>query len=232
MNPGDILNGAGLVEVENQARGEHVGGLLADHHGAPGRVTGRLQPTFHPLRVRGERSTENEARRVNQQVHGREVESRRLVDVKVQPVSGFHLQSRLHGGIGEDAPNPVVGAMHRLGAIRNLRQLRLGIVVLLRVVVAGNPPRGMVAGHGKLGQLICYLEVSQCVLVGKLVAERQAVVVKAEANLHDGGTGNHLALPVEGTVLFQRDEQLVVVVADRGLLAPDRLPRLIERAFL
>ena len=98
VNPGDILDSARLVKVENQARGEHVGGLLAHLHGAPRRMARRLQTTLVIRGVRREPSTEDKVLVVEVQVHRRVIQHRRLVDVHIESVGRFHLQSGLHAG--------------------------------------------------------------------------------------------------------------------------------------
>ena len=105
--------------------------------------------------------------------------------------------------------------------------MRLRRRIFLRAVVAGNPPGGVVAREGKLRQFLLNIKIGEVVLHGELVAESQSVVVEAEAHLHHGGLFG--VLPVDGGLL-QRDEKLIVVVANLGFFAPYGLPRLVERA--
>ena len=60
----------------------------------------------------------------------------------------------------------------------------LHVVVLLRVVVAGNPPGSVVARHGKLRVLCLHDEIVEILLLWELVAETDAVVVDTEAEIH------------------------------------------------
>ena len=78
----------------------------------------------------------------------------------------------------------------------------------------------MVARHGEFGLLLPEGEVPELRLFGEFVAQSESVVVEPEA--HD----QHAAL------LFERDGQFVVVVADRGRFSPYGLPGLVERAPL
>ena len=91
VNPGDILDGARLVEVENQARGEHISGLLTHLHGAPGRVARGLHPPLVARSVRREPGTEDKGFVIEVKVHRRIIQHGGLVNVHVQSVSGFHL---------------------------------------------------------------------------------------------------------------------------------------------
>ena len=165
-------------------------------------------------------------------MHGGEIEGGRLVDVDIQAVVRLHLEGRLHPRFREGSPGPTAVLVARLPQFADFRQFRLGVVVLLRVVVAGNPPCGMVARHRKLGQFFHDPETDESVLNGKLVAEAQAVVIEPEADLHHGGFGFggmvHAFHAADG--LFQRHQHLIVVVADVCLFAPHRLPCLVEGA--
>ena len=131
------------------------------------------------------------------EVHGRIVEGGGLVDVEIETVVGLHLDSRLHARFRERGPRPAAVLMAHIPQTADLRQFRLRVVVLLRVVVAGNPPRGVVAGHRELGQFLLDPEADQRIVdvsrvqlggqqVRKFVAEAQAVVVETEADLHHG----------------------------------------------
>ena len=121
----------------------------------------------------------------------------------------------------------------------DLRQAALGVVILLRVVVARYPPRRVVASQGKLRQLLLEPETDQRVVDAvvahrELVAEAQTIVIQAETYLHHRrpllGRMVHALHRAHG--LLQRHQHLVVVVADIGLLAPHRVPHLVESAAL
>ena len=92
------------------------------------------------------------------------------------------------------------------------------VVVLLGVVVTGDPVRLVVARHSELGELALDDVEVTILAAGELIAEAEPVIEEAEADSY----GIAIAL------LLERDEQFVVVVADRLDLAPDRLPGLIE----
>ncbi len=232
VNPTDILQRAGLVEVEYQPRPQHVGGLVADHHGAPRGVTGGLHTPFIACGIRAEPRAESKRHGVKIEVHGGIVERGGLVDVDIESVVGLHLQGCLHAGARESRPRPATVLVAFLPETVDLREAALGVVVLLRVVVAWYPPRHVVARHHKLGQFLLEPEADESVGSGKLVAEAEAVVVEAEANLHDGGQGLGASVgALYGTCrLLERHQHLVVMVADVGLLAPHGLPSLVERA--
>ena len=83
MDPGNIFQNAWLIEIEDKARGEHIGGFLTNHHRAPRRVTWRLHTALIARGIGAEPRTENKGRVIEIQVHGRIVERRDLMDVDV-----------------------------------------------------------------------------------------------------------------------------------------------------
>ena len=76
----------------------------------------------------------------------------------------------------------------------------------------------MVACHGELRALFLDDEVDELALLRELIAQTHAVVVDAEADVHQALGGG----------LAQLHEQLAVVVADVAVLTPHGLPRLVE----
>ena len=115
-------------------------------------------------------------------MHGGIVERGGFVDVDIEAVVGFHLQGSLNAGAREVGPRPAAMFMAFLVEAVYLRQAALGEVVLLGVVVAGNPPGGVVACKGKLCQLLFEPEADQGVVDavvahGEFVAETQTVVI-------------------------------------------------------
>ena len=73
--------------------------------------------------------------------------------------------------------------------LADFRKTALGPVIFLGVVVAGNPPRGVVAGHGKLGLLLLDDEVDQVGLARELVAQPHAIVIDTETEVHQTARG-------------------------------------------
>ena len=217
MNPRGVVDFRGLVEVESDAAGEDVGGFAADDDGAPRRVGGGLQIAFVAARIGGEVAHEGVVLLVVGEVHGGIVHAGGLVEVDIQAVVGAHLQRGLHGGgAGRRAGGVGLNGLFHLSA--NAGEFRLLVFELLRVVVAGNPPGGVVAREGKLGQLVGYDEVGEFFLLGELIAEAESVVEKTEADVHE---------PIV-LRLFETHEQFVVVVANAALLAQHGLPSLVE----
>ncbi len=78
--------------------------------------------------------------------------------------------------------------------------------------------RLVVARHSELCELTLDDVEVTILAAGELIAEAEPVIEETEADSY----GITVAL------LLERDEQFVVVVADRLDLAPDRLPGLIE----
>ena len=232
MNPRRIVKDAGVVEVEHQSRGQHVGGTLADHDRAPWCLARSLHAPLHALGIGGEPGAEHHAAVVEVEVGGRIVKHGGLMDVDIESFVRLHLQCRLHTCRREGCEGPSAAFVRDVGELAYLRELRLGGIELLGAVVAGNPPRRMVAGHGKLAELFLDHEVGQRVVLRELIAEAQSVVVQPEADEHHVGILAPLAAGKEWRLgrFLQLDEQLVVVVAYLCLFAPDGFPCLVEGA--
>ena len=80
----------------------------------------------------------------------------------------------------------------------------------------------MVAGHGKLGVFFLYREIDKILLLRKLVAEADTVVINPEPDVH------HPA----GRWLDKPCKIFVVMVADGADLAPHGTPCLVESRCL
>ncbi len=100
----------------------------------------------------------------------------------------------------------------------DLAQARPGVVILLGVIVAGNPVGGMVTGHCKLRCFFGYYEIVEIWLSGEFIPETDSVVIGSEAYLHRAVKSR----------LTQADGHFIVVVADFRLFAPDRLPHGVD----
>ena len=97
-----------------------------------------------------------------------------------------------------------------------------GIFIFLGVEVARNPPSRVVAGHRKLGEFLLDDEIIEFLFAREFIAEAQAVVEEAEAEVH----------PALSAILLKFHEQLVVIVAYALLLTPYRVPDLITASVL
>ena len=265
MNPTGVLQLAGLVQVQNQVAREHVARIVAHHHRSPGRLARRLHGPLQSGGIGGEMAHEGQwcwqrigrrlrVRRIgiaaaaefcgeglrlgiNQlQVHRGIVQAGSLVDVDIQPVGGFHLQRRLHARRREHRHRRVAPVHGLLHPPPDFRELRLLCLLLLSVVVAGQPPCRMIAGHGKLCQLLLDQEIVQFLLLRELIAQSDAVVIDAEAD--DDRAVALIECPsalaricshlVVFMLLVQDHRQFIVVVAYGGRLSPDGFPSLVE----
>ena len=101
-DPRRILDAARFVEVEREATGQDVAGVVADDYGPPRRDARSLQIAFGALGVGCEPRFQREALVVEVQVHAGEVDERRFVDVDVESVVGFQQQGGLYAGGRED----------------------------------------------------------------------------------------------------------------------------------
>ena len=106
------------------------------------------------------------------------------MDVDVESVVALHLQRGLHTGGREYRYGRIIPVDGFLHALANLRELGLLSLLLLRVVVARQPPCGMIASHGKLRVLVFDDEIVEEPLLWELIAETDTVVIDAEADQH------------------------------------------------
>ena len=97
--------------------------------------------------------------------------------------------------------------------------MRCLVQELVGIVVSGYPECGQILVQVEFGQFVADDEVSQCLLLGELVAESESVVEQAETHYDGASVGR-----IRPGLLPQVDGHLVVTVADLLLLAPDRLP--------
>ena len=123
-------------------------------------------------------------------VHGGIIGTGSLVDVDIKTASfsvyihgiALHLERGLHACLREDSHRgiaPVDGLLH---AVADLRKLAFLSLLLLSVVVARQPPGGVIASHCKLGALLLDEEVIELLLLGELVAEADTIIVDAETD--------------------------------------------------
>ena len=153
------------------------------------------------------------------EVHGGIVHTGGLMDVDIQAVVGLHLQGRLHAGFREHRHRRVAPVDGLVELCADAGEACLLCFLLLCVIVAGQPPCGVVAGHGKLGVLLLDDKIVQLVLLWKLIAQSHAIVVHPE-------TDDDVAL---GGRLVEHNFQFVIVVADGGGFTPYGSPCLVKR---
>ena len=140
------------------------------------------------------------------------------MNIDIESVGGFHLQSRLHTCRREDCHRRVAPVDRVMEASADFREFTFLRLLLLCVIVAGQPPRRMIARHGKLRVLFLNEEVVQRLLLGELIAQSHAIVVDPEAN-------DDIAM---GSQLVKIYLQFIVLIAYGGRLTPHGFPRFIE----
>ena len=209
LDPRDFLELVRLVEVQDQVGRDQLARAVADLKRSPGRD------------VRGGGFDQDEAviaapgRQVGLQGviagsgkgHARIVDERGLVEAQEKPIGGFHRE----GGV--DDGRRIDGADGRL----------LPQVLVMETPVGRNPPSDVVAWKHELSYLVGDLEGVEVRLFGPLIAEADVVVIDTE--------DDHHAQWLIGDGLDGRP-QLVAVVADVLLFAPDLRPGLVERGLL
>ena len=142
------------------------------------------------------------------------------MQIDVQPFGRLHHQRSLNTRGREWGLRQVI-RNSPLHLLPHLTKSRLGVFVLLRVVIARNPPRRVVARHGKLGAFVLHLEVVQLTFLRELVAKAHSIVVNAKADVEHS----------LGRLLFEPHQQFVIVVSYCAVLAPNGRPSLVGRAF-
>ena len=171
------------------------------------------------------------------------IRTRCFVDVHVKTSSftvnirglRLHLQGSLdtcHGENGNRGIAPVDSLLH---TTTDLREFGFLCFLLLRVIVARQPPGGMVASHRKLRTFVLDEEIVQVRLLRELITESDAVVVNTETDeylttvltglqLHAGSIfrGGRAPLLQQSRNIFD------IVVADDLGFTPNGLPRLVE----
>ncbi len=186
VNPRRVFYLARLVEIVNQVVGlaEHVARVVADGHRAPWRVARSLHVSLVACGIWCEPALEDHVLVVEVEVHRGVVDASCLVYVDVEPILCLHLQCRLHSRGREHGHGRVFPVDGIVQLCANLRQLALCRLLLLGVVVARQPPRGVVARHGKLRMLFLDDEIDQVFLCRELIAEPHANIVDTEADGH------------------------------------------------
>ena len=218
--PRGVLYLARLVEVERKLAREHVSGIVAYKHRAPRRGARCLHISLETLAVGGEPRLEHHILIVQIEVHCRIVYTRCLMQIDVKTVVGLHLQRCLHTRFGELCLRRIVRDRCP-EELAYLRETRCNGAVLLRVIVAGQPPSLVVTGKRKLCMLLLNKEVG-IGLLRKLVAQTHTIIVYTEAQVHQAACA----------VLLKGNKQLVIVVAYVLGLAPHGMPCLVKRARL
>ena len=231
VDPGNVVQGARVIEVEDQAGSQHVGGFFADHDGAPRGLAGGLHPAFHAFGVRGQGGAEDEVAVVHVQARGRVVEHGGFMDIDVEAFGGLHLQGGLDGRRGDAGVGPAAVQAGFAGELADLGEFGFGRGEFLGGIVAGDPPGGVVAGHGEFRDLVLDHEVGQAVFQREFITESEAVVIQAETHLHDFALAV-LVARVADRFAFEGNQHFVVVVANLRFLAPDRFPGLVEGVVL
>ena len=221
LDPRGVLDFAGFVQVERDAAGQNIGSLVAYDDRTPRRHAGSLQVTLVATGVGGQPALEDAGLVIIVEVHRGIVDTSGFVQVDVETVVGAHHQGCLHAAFPYRGLRGVLrhGGLH-LAA--DFAQARGDGFVLLGVIIARKPPGGMVTGHGKLRALFLDDKIREVLLRGKLVAEAEAVVKQAEAQLDETVVGG----------LGQRHAKLVVMIANAAFLAPYGCPCLVESSGL
>ena len=102
------------------------------------------------------------------------------------------------------------------------RQTGLGVFILLGIVITRNPPGGMIARHGKFSTLFLDGKVVEIAFLRELIAQSYSIVINTEADVHI----------TVCRILLQLYQHIIIMIADRLVLSPNRSPGLIESGSL
>ena len=84
MNPGHILIGTRLIQIEDQSAGKHLCSGLRNLHRAPWRIARGLHIPFPSLGIRSEKRSQGVGLLVHVEVHAGIIDESRLVDAHIQ----------------------------------------------------------------------------------------------------------------------------------------------------
>ena len=200
LEPADIAEFVGLVEIEDQAGFDQPASAIGDLDGAPRR--GERHAAYDFRRTSGRQHRAQPPAVAFREIHAGVVDQRRLVDGDV---------------------NAVVGAQ-RNGRLRHahFRQLRAAVEIFFAIPFERrNPPCGRRLRDREFGQLLFDLHLVQAGLLREFVAEADAVVEHAH---------HYVETPTVAIALDEARAQFVVMIADEAALAPGLFPGLVEAA--
>ena len=183
MDPTGILDLAGLVEVEDEVRGQYLAGIVGDEGCTPRRNQRSLQPSLLAKCIGSEPGGEDETLGVEVEVHGRVVDQSCLVEVDVDAIVGLELQRGLDARFGEEGLREVL-ADGIVEIPADFAETRTCVIVFLRVVVTWNPPSRVVACHGEFGAFFRNDEVVELAFLWELVTQSEAIIIDAETDVH------------------------------------------------
>ena len=148
------------------------------------------------------------------ELHGGEVDQGCLMNVDIESAAvALEHHRGLYSGYGHGADAGVAASVE-VGVEVGYPAHGRGLVdELVGVVVTGYPEGGEVFMEGEFGEFVTDNEVAECLLLGELVAEAEAVVEEAEADDYRA-VSVCLCAECRAHGLAEVDGQFVVVVAD------------------
>ena len=219
VDPADILDGTWLVEIEDKTAGKLLCGAAGHLDGSPWGIARGLHVALPALCVRGKEGTQSVGLPVDEKMHARIVHKGCLVDIHIIALVALHLEGCLDSAFAEESLGIIAPhVVHEIGF--DLAQTADFIFILLGIEIPRNPPGGVVGCHGELGKLFFDNEVDKIATLREFVTEAESVVEKTETDVQKPGC----------FLLDEMDQKLVVMVAYRGFLSPDRRPRLVKAA--
>ena len=221
LDPVGRLIGARLIEVVGELRGKDIARITADDSRTPRRVEGGFDVSTVALCIGGQLDMEGHRLVIQIKVDRREVDECSFVEVDVYALIALEHQRGLYARLREGGLRTVLRKCP-VKESTDLRETAVLVVVLFGIVVTWDPVCLVVARHSELRELaLDDIEVA-ILTTRELIAEAEPIVEETEANSYRVAVAR----------LLERDEQFVVVVANRLDFAPDGLPGLIEGRLL
>ena len=108
VDPRGILDLTGLVEIEDEVRGEDLACVIGDHDRTPRALAGRLKVAPDALCIGSQPRAEDHVLIIKVEVHRRVVHQRSLVEVDIEAIVRLELQRGLYPRLGEGGLRSIV----------------------------------------------------------------------------------------------------------------------------
>ena len=182
LNETWIGNFTGFVQVQNHFRCQYVCCLITYNNCAPWGVLWRLHIGFCAHGIRSKCSSEYQIFFVDEQMHGRIIDKCRFKYIDVQFVICFQHEWCLNCIFCKITMCAYPFTIH----LRSIyfRKFCGAVIILVSVVIAGNPKCFVIVGKCEFGFFVGDSEIIQISLFVELISESQSIVEQTESDFH------------------------------------------------